>query len=61
MATKRETYRWAVIVEGEIPAAFGPFRNYDSACSAADRWNAVQTDAEAYAWAVRMKTGPITS
>lgn len=61
MAAKRETFWWAVIVEGEIPDAYGPFRNYDVACSTADHWNSTNSDSEAYAWVVRMKNGPISA
>lgn len=51
--------RWAIIVEGESPDAYGPYRTPEAAQKIADEWNA-KADPDEYARVVSLKIGPIT-
>jgi hypothetical protein len=59
-ATKRKAAWWSVVVEGETPAAYGPYRSEEAAYKVADRWNnRPHGDADDWAYVVPMETGPI--
>ena len=59
--TKQQPTWWAVLVTGESPDVYGPYRSYEVAARVADRWN-VRPGADIDDWAsvVPMESGPIT-
>lgn len=62
MVTKNQGNRWwAVLVEGESPDVYGPFRSYDVAASVADKWNTRPgADIDEWASVVPMESGQIS-
>lgn len=58
--TRRTSSWWAVMVEGESPDLFGPYRSEAMAQAAADRWNnRPDADADEMASVVPLLSGPV--